>query len=813
MAGLQRVSMQGAIDGLSISEVGRLAGRPTGDLSGVLSGPVQLQGLLTPAGLSGVKLSADLVLRPGGGGLPVEGAVVLDYDQRAGKIALGHSHVAVGTSQASISGTLGESLAVQVVSRNLNDVIPVLRALGAAPPARWPVELHNGVVHVEASVTGSLENARISGKADFEKLKLDGHAGKLDGHELDRLTASFTVDRSSANLMNVSVQQGKMRLEGQARAGLHNWKMDSASPMSALATLHSADLQTLVAEAGMEPFPASGALSATMRMSGSLESPLVSGNLTLNDLTAYGQHFTAARAAVTFTTTALELSSAEARNGAVRLTLSGSYNHPANDWKDGSLRFDLAGNGADLAEIKEAQEYISGLSGKLDLKASGAAKIVKGALDLTSLNGQLAVRNVMLNGRAYGNLDITAATKLPMLSLVAVATVEDYEIRGSGEWRMEGDYRGEAHIQIPRLSFATLHDLSPGKHVRKDLPFGGFLEGEAVVTGPLNQPSQMKTELTLSTVQFNASTNTRPLGGVQAQDLVLKNAQPIHIQATGGVLDIGHASFVAKETTLDVAGKLALNSKNPWDLTIQGSINFSIFELFNPDLLGAGASMVNVAIHGPLMEPQVEGRLELRNASLFLRDVPNGIDQANGLILFDRNRATVQNLTAQTGGGQIQFETGSFVGFRGVGLVYRLQAAAHNVRYRSAGGVSLTMDGSMALVGTSENSVLSGNVSVTRAAFNPRTDLGVLLASTAKPIADDTTNDYLNGLQFDIHIATTRTLEVETSLTRNIQADADVRLRGTPDRPDFVGPDHRQLRPGGILRQQVQHQSRGNPLY
>ncbi|MGA2215350.1 MAG: translocation/assembly module TamB domain-containing protein [Bryobacteraceae bacterium] len=433
------------------------------------------------------------------------------------------------------------------------------------------------------------------------------------------------------------------------------------------------------------------------------------------------------------------------------------------------------------------QELESGLGGRLGLKANGAAKMVNGRVDLTSLNGQLTVRNAMLDGRSYGTLDITAATKLPVLTLTAVATVEDYQIRGSGEWRMEGDYGGQAQVQIPRLSFATLHDLSPGKHLRKDLPFGGFVEGLATIQGPLNQPSKMKADITLSTVQFNPSPDTRPLGGVQLQDLVLRNAQPLHLQASSSGIDIGHASFIAKDTTLEASGRLALNSRDPWDLTIQGRVNFSILELFNPDLLGSGASVVNVSVHGPLMEPQVDGRLELRNASLFLRNVPNGIDQANGLILFDRNRATVQNLSAQTGGGDIQFESGSFVGFRGTGLVYRLQAAARNVRYRSGDGVSLTLDGSLALVGTSENSVLSGSVGVTRAAFNPRTDLGTMLASTAKPVAENAPGDYLSGVQFDVHIVTARTLEIETSLTRNIQADADVRLRGTPDRPVLLG--------------------------
>ena len=780
VAALQRVSVRGAIDGLSVFDVARLAGRDSGALSGSLSGPIQFDGRLTASGVSGATASADLVLKPGDGGLGMRGAIVLSYDQQAHQLTLGNSQIGVGVSDASVAGTFGETITVHIVSRNLDDTIPVLRALGTAPPATWPVQLHDGRARIDVAVIGSAPNLRITGKADFAKLK-------LDGYEVDHLATTFSLDGSTASLSAVSVEQGKMRLDGQARAGLHNWKLDKSSPISAQATLSSADLDTLAAEAGMRPLPASGTVSATLRFSGSLDSPLVSGNASLDNLTAYGERFTDVRAGVTFTPTALEVSNGEARSGAARVTLSGSYNHLTNDWKDGSLRFDIATNGVDLAQVKHVQEYQPSIGGKLNLKANGAAKIVKGQFDLTSLNGQLAVRNATFEGRPYGDLDITAATKLPILTVAATATVQDYKIRGSGEWRMEGDYRGEAHIQIPRISFATLHDLSPGKHLRKDLPFGGFVEGEATINGPLNQPSMIKAEVTLSTVQFNANPNARPLAGVQPQDLVLKNAQPIHLQVTPSSIDIGHASFIAKDTTLDASGRLALNSKTPWDLAIQGRINFSIFALFNPDLLGSGVSLVNVAIRGPLLEPQVDGRLELRNASLFLRDVPNGIDQANGLILFDRNRATVQTLTAKTGGGDIQFDPGSFVGFRGTALVYRLQAAAHNVRYRSGGGVSLTMDGSVALVGTSENSVLSGSVAVTRAAFNPRTDLGNLLASTAKPVAEVTPNDYLNGVQFDMHIVTTRTLEVETSLTRNIQADADVRLRGTPDRPILLG--------------------------
>ncbi len=779
MTELKHVTVKGDMEGVTIAEVGRLAARQTGSLNGSLSGPLQLDGSATPSGLVGVSASAQLELKPGQGGVPIEGSVAFHYDQRAGKLELGNSNVGVGSTHASVSGTLGDNLAVHLVSQNLNDAIPVLRAVGAQPPDKWPVELQGSEARIDASITGALQDPKISGKADIGKLK-------FDGQQLDRVTSTFTLDRSSLALQSLTVDEGKMRADGTGRAELRDWRLEENSPVSANVSLHNADIQTLASEAGWKKLPATGSISAAVHVSGSLESPLVAGGVTVENLNAFDEHFAQAKADVTLTTTALELTHGEARNGAARVTVTGVYNHPATDWKDGSLRFDVASTGVDLASVKHIQDFASGLGGRLDLKASGGAKIVKGQVDLTSLNGDLTVRNAAIDGRVYGNLTLTAATKLPVLTLSATATLDDVQIHGAGEWRMEGDYRGQAHVPIPRISLATLHDLTPGKHIRKDLPFDGFIEGEATISGPLNQPASMQADVLLSTVQLNASASVRPVGGVLLQDLVLRNAQPLHIVATTNSVDFGHASFIAKDTTLDATGRLALNSKTPWDLAIQGRINFSILQLFNPDLLGAGASIINVTVRGPLTEPQVEGRLELKNASLFLRDVPNGVDNANGLILFDRNRATVQNLSGKSGGGDISFETGSFMGFRGSALVYRLQATARNVRYRSEQGVSLTADGSLALVGTSDNSVLSGAVTVTRAAFNPRTDVGNLLASTNTPIAA-TPNEYLEGVQLDVRVITQHTLEVETSLTRNIQADADLRVRGTPQRPILLG--------------------------
>src|SRR5262249_42870087 len=157
---------------------------------------------------------------------------------------------------------------------------------------------------------------------------------------------------------------------------------------------------------------------------------------------------------------------------------------------------------------------------------------------------------------------------------------------------------------------------------------------------------------------------------------------PVVFVANNKAIDIQSAEFAAKDTTLEVKGRFSFDSKSPWDLSLKGNVNLSILQIFNPDLLGTGNSIINATLRGPFTEPQVDGRLEFKNASLFLKDVPNGVDQADGVILFDRSRATVQSLTALTGGGRITFQPGGFVGFRGPALVYRLQAEADGVRYR-----------------------------------------------------------------------------------------------------------------------------------
>jgi translocation and assembly module TamB len=92
------------------------------------------------------------------------------------------------------------------------------------------------------------------------------------------------------------------------------------------------------------------------------------------------------------------------------------------------------------------------------------------------------------------------------------------------------------------------------------------------------------------------------------------------------------------------------------------------------------------------------------------------------------------------------------------------------------------------LTGTSAHSLLAGTVTVVKAGFNPKADLGSLLLASSVPISTPTTpNEFLRGLQFDIHMEAAPNLQFQTSLTSDLQAEADLHVHGSAVRPVLSG--------------------------
>ncbi len=773
----------GRIEDLGLREAANvLTGRPiawSGDLSGTVTVDANL-------GRSDAMVAATAAIAPAPGGTPVEGRVEIAYDQRAGTIRLGDSRVSTPATNINVSGTLGQILDLRARSTNLDDILPALAMLDASAPQTLPVRLNGGEAAVNGTVSGRLDDPQFRGEATLTKAIVEGHL-------IDRFTSAVEANRSGIVLRRMSLSRGAMTIGGEGSAVARNGSFEDAA-LTASLNLRNAPLPELGKEFGLTE-PLAGTASASVGVTGTLRDPQAVIQLDVSGAAAFGERFDRVRAGVRYTARAIEVENGEAdissrRSGGVgKLLFSASFAHPESDWKNGDVVANIISQNVSAASFAAWRTMEPDAQAKLDGKLAIDARIERGAAVLRSLNGDLSAKSLALFDEPLGDVSIHGETHGSDLSVHASGDIRNTTVQAQGTWRLAGDLPGSGTITISRMSMVSLRDLvmlgGTAEQKRVTPPFDGYLQGSATFRVALRKPESFEAEAHLETVEVTAKASQALRLGAQAQDVTIRNTQPVIFSISAHEARIRSAQFAARNTSLEISGNLPFDTRTGADLSVKGSVNLAALQLLNPDLLAKGTATVNASVRGSLRDPVMNGRMELSGASLYLGDLPNGADDAAGLILFDRNRATIDHLTADTGGGTVSF--GGFLEF-GDPLIYRLRANVKQVRVRYPEDVSMTANADLALNGTSEASILSGSLTLNRAAISPSADFGRLLALTANSAPAPTSpNEYLRGMRFDVRIESSPTFELETSLTRNVQAEVDLRLRGTPVRPVLAG--------------------------
>jgi translocation and assembly module TamB len=102
--------------------------------------------------------------------------------------------------------------------------------------------------------------------------------------------------------------------------------------------------------------------------------------------------------------------------------------------------------------------------------------------------------------------------------------------------------------------------------------------------------------------------------------------------------------------------------------------------------------------------------------------------------------------------------------------------------------VSTVADANLSLTGTSSRSMLSGTVTIQRTGFNPQSDFSSLIAQSSEPVETPAARTgLLGGLHFDIQVNTANDLQLQSSLAQDLQAEANLQLRGTFSNPALLG--------------------------
>lgn len=548
---------------------------------------------------------------------------------------------------------------------------------------------------------------------------------------------------------------------------------------SATANIANLPIDSVLAVAGRTDVPVRGTLSANARVSGTLDRPNANGTFSIANGSVYQEPFTRLQASVNYTDVLVDVPQLQIAEGPSQVELSASFRHPAGDLQDGEVQFRARGN-AQLGRVHAVSVGRPGLDGRVDLTADGAATLRRNATAiLSSLNAHISAQNLSMNRQPLGGVNATATTQGRAVAFTLNSDLAKARIEGSGRLDLANGNPIDARLSFNNVTWSGLRPL-----LGSSAPFDAALDGQANVAGPIARPEAMRGSVQLTRLQARAV----PKGGAKAPrvNFEIHNQGPIQVSLANSVVTVQHFQLAGPSANLSFSGAAPLDGKGAMNLKASGNIQLEALEAFNDEIVSAGAVNLSATATGTPSLPVVHGALQLQDASFNMLSLPNGFTHATGNINFNGTEAVLDNVTGQVGGGKVTLA--GYFGYGGPQTQFHLQATATRVHIDYPEGVTTEANALVTLAGTAEKSLVSGNVTILNVGMHSHTDIGSVLTSAATPPpAATATTGLAAGIHFDVRVRTSPGAQFRTTLTQNLQADADLTLRGTPDRPGALG--------------------------
>ncbi|HSU58334.1 MAG TPA: translocation/assembly module TamB domain-containing protein [Bryobacteraceae bacterium] len=724
-------------------------------------------------------LKAKLNLTPTSAGTPVSGNIDFGYQIPVRTFDFNRSRLDFPHTHLSFSGSPNAVMNVALDSTDLNELSPAIFFFRPSGIPTLPVIESNGSAHFDGTVTALMAEPQIAGNVAFSNFE-------FRGKPWDQFRSFAKLSPSAADFTALTITSGSLHAAGNAHLELANWTPENTSRVRLNGHFQGVDLAhwaPQIPAAGLSPV--AGIASGSVDLSGPISNPVGKAQLRIEGVDSNGLRLNQMQVEAALGPNQVRLTQGRLEAGAATASFSGTYTHDPGSWRDGRVAIKIDSNGFPLASIPEWRQREPGVDANAEIHAQGTLRIASGHIEPATAGGILNLRNIALNNMPFGALRINAVTTNDVLKANLAGDIGGRPVTGAARVQIAPGSPMNGELHFDRVDVSVLRRiLYPGQNTA--WPFQGTMAGGLRIEGPLLQPRRWRSTLEANQVELRSKL---PESGHQSEatGLVLHNSGPVIVDAAEGKATVRPFQLSGKDTALNVAGSLGYQSNRALDLHLNGSINLQILQIVDPSLQSSGHAALRADLAGTLTKPAITGALDIERGSFFAANLPNGLSDVNGRIAFNRDRATIQNLTARTGGGELTF--GGFVSFGEAGpLVYHVQANADNVRLRYAGGISLTANADLRLTGSSQSSILSGTATVSRVVFNPNTDVGNLLAAfEATAAAPVNTNDFVNGLHLDVSIQSAPNLQLSTELSRDVEAEIEIRLRGTPDHPLLLG--------------------------
>ncbi len=642
-----------------------------------------------------------------------------------------------------------------------------------------------GAIQLTADATADVREVNKQNEVTVSNISADLSARglRVQNQAAGDLTATARTTNGAINY-NLASNFAGSSIQVNGRTGLL-----SDHPTTADASIQNLSVEKVLQIVGQGSVPARGTLSANAHVAGTLAAPNADLSFALARANVYQEPIDRLQGKVQYSNTLVNIPSIELDVPAGTLTASGSFSHPANNLNAGALTLNVKSSDIQVAKIQHVQQAKPGVTGTLRLAADLSANLREQngsrTVLVSTLNADASANELRLNSRPLGGAALTARTAGPNLNFRFDSDLVGSQVHGAGQSQLSGDYPVRANLTFANVRYANIAPfLSEDPGVRPS--FDALVEGQASVDGPILNTDNLNATLQLSRLEAQTLPQRSATGAPPGRTVALHNDGPIQIALNHSVVQVKQFRIAGPGTNIAMSGAVNLkNERAPLGLNIDANADLGILQDADRDFYSSGTVAMNATVHGSFAQPLVNGRVELKNANVSYAASPNGLANANGVILLNGTSASIQNLTGESGGGKIALA--GFVGYANSGLNYNLRATANKVRVRYS-GISVTSNAAIALAGNTKRSLLSGSMTVQRISYGSSGDVGSILSgASTPPSTPEAPSPLLSSMRLDIRILTAPDLRVVTTYANKLEVQANLQVRGNAATPGMLG--------------------------
>ncbi len=751
-----RASAEGRVEGIRLEAVAQALSSPGFSRLGwtaVIRGPVNARGLW-PLSARNLSAEADVILEPPGdpGGLtPVRGTLRAAGQGQSAQAQINEFRLATAATSIVASGHVSSEsrsdLQFQLQTTRLEDLAGTAAVL-SGEKIEIPLRL-DGEAAVRGRATGTLEQPEVDANVDVARFA-------YQGREWDSFSGRVQWSPRRLRLIGGRLAKGRTAVSASLTAELEDGKLTDRSRLEAEIAVRDTQLEDLAALAGQKP-PLSGAVTATLKLEGTRKEPRGAGRIEIRRGVVWEEPFDSLRSGVTIDGSQVRLQNVQIAKGGSAITGASAF-----DLEKRTFRFDAQGQNLALSQVqtlaKLGQDGASRkVAGSASFEASGsgrmAAPAAGSAVEELAIAGDLRLQKVALDGHALGDFAATVRNQGDKLKVEVQSSFAGGQIRGDGEVTPRGAFPVQGRIEFRDLDLAPALQMAGLGNPSARIPTDGSL----ALSGEARRPETISADGSLTRLEIIVPAN--PGAG---QQRTLRSVEPVKWRVAKQKLTLEALHLAGEGSDLHSSGSVDLGSAGAINLAVKGSLDLEVLARLESKLDVSGSSTVDATITGPLRHPDLRGAMELRKVSV-------GSDE----------------LPVSFSAGEINLS--GYADLAGENTAYRLLADARQMRVHYQRGLTALLEGRAVLAGANQRSVLSGDIKVSRVSTRASLDVGVLLAALKQPIRTPSRNPWLSGAQLNVAIVTAPDIRFDTSLARNFQADANLRLQGTALNPALLG--------------------------